>query len=142
MRRAGRYGYVDTTGRVVVEPRYELAGAFWRGFAEVDVDGKSALIDPEGREVLAPRFARAHPFSKDVFWVLEGTRRYDGSPGRAELVNYVDWSVTYDASGSGRWGLVDRAGAWIRQARIFDHPGRSTATTTAWRWSRLTPDGA
>src|SRR5262245_11125764 len=114
VRRAGRYGYVDTEGRVVVEPRYEIAGAYWGGYAEVDVDGKSALIDPEGREVLAARFARAHPFGRDVFWVLEGTRHYDGQPGMAEFANYLAWNVTYDVSSRGKWGLVDRSGAWIR----------------------------
>jgi len=148
VRLAGRYGYVDETGRLVVPPRYEIAGSFWRGVAEVDVGGKSALIDPEGREVLAPRFARAHPFTRDVFWVLEGTRRYDGRPGMAEFANYVDWDVTYDVSGAGRWGLVDRTGAWIRQPdltsiRVFDRNDDSLVLAKAETgWGVIKPDGS
>jgi WG containing repeat len=76
--------------------------------------GKSAIIDLEGRQVLEPKFARAHPFTKDVFWVLEGTRRFDGQPGMAELVSHRDFNVTHDIAAAGKWGLVDRTGAWIR----------------------------
>jgi hypothetical protein len=71
VRSGGRYGYVDTAGRLVVEPQYDIAGTYWRGYAEVSIDGKSALIDPQGRQALEPRFARAHPFTADVFWVLK-----------------------------------------------------------------------
>jgi hypothetical protein len=125
VRSGGRYGYVDTVGRVVVQPQYETAGAYWRGYAEVSIDGKSALIDPEGRQVLEPRFARAHPFTADVFWVLEGTRPYRGEPGLADLIDYEAFSVINDVGAQGKWGLVDRTGAWIRppeftQIRMFD----------------------
>jgi WG containing repeat len=115
VRSGGLYGYVDTAGRVVAEPKYELAGNYWRGFAEISIDGKSGLIDLEGNRVLEPRFARAHPFSADVFWVNDGARHYDGQPGVEELVNYEHSDVTRDVSATGKWGLVDRTGTWIRK---------------------------
>src|SRR5262249_16855426 len=114
VRSGGLYGYVDTVGRLVVEPQYDIAGAYWRGYAEVSIDGGSGLINPEGRQVLEPRFARAHPFTADVFWVLEGTRQYDGQPGLADLVHYEAFTVTNDVSAGGKWGMIDRAGGWIR----------------------------
>jgi hypothetical protein len=141
------YGYVDTTGRLVVMPRYEIAGAYWRGLAEVDIDGKSALIDLEGRQVLEPKFVRAHPFTKDAFWVLEGTRRYLGRPGTAELANYEDWNITYDVSGEGKWGLVDRSGSWIRRPefdsiRVFDrNDGSLVLVKGDTGWGVLKSDG-
>src|SRR5260221_6021814 len=30
VRSRGRYGYVDTAGRRVVEPKYDIAGSYWR----------------------------------------------------------------------------------------------------------------
>jgi WG containing repeat len=147
VRSGGLYGYVDTAGRTVAEPKYEFAGAYWRGFAEVSIGGKSALIDPEGRQVLEPRFARAHPFTKDVFWVNEGTRRYDGEPGMAELVNYEDWDVTRDISVEGKWGLVDRTGEWIRRPefthiRMFDrNDGNLVRVKADAGWGVIKPDG-
>ena len=104
VRSGGLYGYVDTAGRRVVEPQYEIAGAYWRGFAEVSIDGKSALIDLEGRQVLAPRFARAHPFTEAAFWVLDGTRHYDGQPGLADLADYEAPIITNDVTARGKWG--------------------------------------
>ena len=147
VRSGGLYGYVDTAGRTVAEPQYEFAGAYWRGFAEVSVGGKSALIDPEGRHVLEPRFARVHPFTKDVFWVHEGSRRYDGEPGMAELVNYEDWDVTRDISVDGKWGLVDRAGEWIRRPefthiRMFDrNDGNLVRVKADAGWGVIKSDG-
>ena len=147
VRQAGLYGYIDTAGRVVVEPKYEIAGAFWRGLAEVDIGGKSALINLNGRQVLEPKFARAHPFTAETYWVLEGTRRYNGRPGMAELVNYKDWNVNYDASAVGKWGLIDRTGAWIRRPefsslRAFDRADDGLVLVRASTgWGVIRPDG-
>jgi len=147
VRLGGLYGYVDTAGRVVVEPQFEFAGVYWRGLAEGSIGGKSALIDLEGRQVLEPRFARAHPFTKDVFWVNDGTRRYDGEPGMAELVNYEDRDVTRDVDVDGKWGLVDRTGEWIRRPefsliRPFDRNDASLVRVkTDAGWGVIKPDG-
>jgi hypothetical protein len=147
VRSGGRYGYVDTTGRLVAEPQYEIAGSYWRGLAEVDVGGKSVLIDLEGRQVLGPSFARAHPFTTDVFWVLEGTRHYTGRPGIAELVNYVDFNVTGDVSADGKWGLIDRTGTWIRRPEftaigVFDRNDDGLVRVKAdTGWGVIKPDG-
>jgi hypothetical protein len=151
VRSGGLYGYVDTAGRRVVEPQYAFAGVFWHGLAEVDVGGKSALIDLEGRQVLEPKFARAHAFTKDAFWVLEGTRRFDGQPGMAELVSHRDFNVTHDIAAAGKWGLVDRTGAWIRPLEFTAIMAVRTALGTAddsltWAradggWGLIKPDG-
>jgi hypothetical protein len=148
VRSGGLYGYVDTVGRVIVEPQYEIAGSFWRGFAEVSIDGKSALIDPEGRQVLEPRFARAHPFTADVFWVLEGTRHhYDGRPGLADLVDYEAVTITNDVRAGGKWGMIDRAGVWIRPPeftaiRMFDRNDPNLVRVKAdTGWGVIRPDG-
>ena len=42
------------------------------------------------------------------------SRRFDGQPGMAELVSHRDFNVTHDIAAAGKWGLVDRTGAWIR----------------------------
>ena len=43
------YGYVDGTGRVIARPQFPVAAQFYRGFAQIDVEGRSDLIDREGQ---------------------------------------------------------------------------------------------
>jgi hypothetical protein len=148
VRLAGRYGYVDTDGNVIVEPQYMIAGRYRLGLAEVDVDGKSALIDLAGRQVLAPRFTRASPFTRDVFWVSEGVREARGRLG-GELFDEMPSSrgPVGTVFVKGKWGLIDRSGAWIRQpefvgVEVFDRDNNGLMWADAvGGWGLIRPDG-
>jgi hypothetical protein len=144
----GLYGYVDLNGKVVVEPQYTIAGRYHLGYAEVDVNGKSALIDLDGRQILEPRFARAGAFTKDIFWVNDGVRRYNGPPGGEIFAGpqpkYGPIQTIYV---KGKWGLIDATGAWIREPEFSDielfdrqQPNLSWAKTDA-GWGLLRSDG-
>ncbi len=62
----GQYGYIDTTGKVVIPPIYEGAGPFQNGIAEVALHGKAGIISREGKMLLTPQFDRAIPFTAEV----------------------------------------------------------------------------
>jgi hypothetical protein len=48
----GRWGYIDTSGRYVVEPQYSSADSFNNGLAKVKtLEGKEAYIDTAGKVV-------------------------------------------------------------------------------------------
>lgn len=50
--RDGLYGYVDSTGRVVIEPAFARAEPFSDGLALVKLpDGRFAVINPDGQQV-------------------------------------------------------------------------------------------
>jgi len=120
------YGYVDDTGRVISIPQYGVAGRFSRGFAQIDFEGKSGLIDLEGRAVLWPVFGFVVPFTADLFWATEERKIAKGNSGREEFlfdtplftVNGV-LAVTAIMP-KGRWGLVDRSGSWVRRPEFLD----------------------
>jgi hypothetical protein len=61
----GRYGYIDISGSVVVEPRFAAAGPFHEGFAAVrDEAGRTGYIRPDGTWAIEPLwFEEAHPFA-------------------------------------------------------------------------------
>jgi hypothetical protein len=61
----GRYGYIDNSGSVVVEPRFAAAGPFHEGFAAVrDEAGRTGYIRPDGTWAIEPLwFEEAHPFA-------------------------------------------------------------------------------
>lgn len=62
----GKDGFMDRTGTVVIEPRYEKAYPFKEGLAAVQVRGRWGYIDTNGRTVIEPRFAMAGFFSEGL----------------------------------------------------------------------------
>jgi hypothetical protein len=58
----GRWGFLDSTGRVVLKPRFWNAGAFAEGLAAVREGGLYGYIDAQGRYVLPPAYEFATEF--------------------------------------------------------------------------------
>ncbi len=84
-RRDNRYGFIDTTGDVVIEPIYDAAGDFGEGLAGVLVGEEWGAIDAEGRLRITPDYEGLGTFSQG----LCAARR------------------------DGRWGYIDRRGTWV-----------------------------
>lgn len=61
-----KWGYIDRSGKVVVEPRFEFAGEFAEGLAVVKEDGKYGFIDQSGKFVIEPRYTNARSFSEGL----------------------------------------------------------------------------
>jgi len=86
----GKWGFTDKTARVVIEPKYDLAGWFSEGLAAVMVEGKWGYIDPSGKFVIEPKFDAAGWF--------EG--------GRAQVQLGDQWGYI-DRSGRVVWELTE-----------------------------------
>lgn len=61
-----KFGFIDKTGRVVINPKYESASPFSEGLASVRLGGKDGYIDKTGRMVIAPQFDQADSFSEGI----------------------------------------------------------------------------
>ncbi len=77
----GKFGYMDQTGRVVIEPQFDEAYPFTEGLAAVSIGNKAGFIDTSGTVVVPLQYYTAYPFSDGVAAVsiIEGTgdkRRY------------------------------------------------------------------
>jgi len=59
---SNRYGYIDKTGKVVIEPQFESAGDFSEGLAAVSMNGKFGYIDVNGQFVIQPQYLDAEKF--------------------------------------------------------------------------------
>ena len=53
----GRYGYIDASGRIVVQPQFEGARDFSEGLAAVLLNGKWGFIGPSGKLVIVPEYS-------------------------------------------------------------------------------------
>ena len=81
------YGYLDTTGRVQISPKFVKVFDFQDGVARIVANRKTGLIDTSGTYILEPeQFERIDPFNEyGVAMVMQSFR-------------------------SGKKGLIDRAG--------------------------------
>ena len=70
MLKEGRYGYIDTHGRLVIQPRYDKASDFTEGMAAVQIDGRWGYIDNTGQQVIPPRFQVAYEFTEGLAGVV------------------------------------------------------------------------
>jgi len=82
---SGKWGYIDRTGRIVINPQFEEAGDFSEGLARVKTGGKWGYVDRTGRFLINPQFEEAGDFSQGLARVKLG----------------------------GKWGYVDRRGEVI-----------------------------
>jgi hypothetical protein len=56
IRVGGKVGYIDRTGKVIIEPRFEHAYEFKDGLAPVKIDDEWGFINPRGEFVIEPQF--------------------------------------------------------------------------------------
>lgn len=76
----GKYGYIDSLGRIVIAPKFDLVGEFRNGHAETLVGDQVGIIDRDGSFLLKPAYARAIPFGKTAALVLSGKWRSPYAP--------------------------------------------------------------
>ena len=99
---SGKFGYADTSGKIVLPFRYDYAGYFEDGLACVQAEGKYGLIDKSGAFVVPPAYDMLGISPSGV------TFRED------KLIALKD----------GKCGFINRAGETVIPF-IFDKPARS-----------------
>lgn len=69
----GKHGFIDRTGKIVIEPKYDWAWDFSSGRAMVNL-GKAGYIDRTGAVVIPAKYTTASSFSEGLAAVQEGDR--------------------------------------------------------------------
>ena len=81
----GKWGYIDKTGKIVIEARFDYAEPFSEGLATVRVDTpgtsscKFGFIDKSGAFVIEPQFAYANSFHEGLAHVRIGGNPESGA---------------------------------------------------------------
>ena len=63
---AKKYGFIDKSGKVVIELQFDDAGYFSEGLARVEKDGKWGFIDKSGKVVIEPQYDYVGDFSEGL----------------------------------------------------------------------------
>ena len=133
-----RKGFIDKTGKLAIEPRFDDAQDFSQGLAAVALGKKWGYVDESGQVVIEPQFNGAKAFSEGLAGVRKGERwsfidkkgkaviagefndveRHKG--GLARVHEGGSFVRTEDGPGfwsGGAWFYIDKQGRKIHRCR-------------------------
>src|SRR6266436_6576182 len=93
-----QWGFIDSTGEIVIPLQFDSASNFHEGLALVTAKGKKLFIDATGRIAMTPQFDLVHDFSEGVAAVNIGEKRI---PNLGLI------------SDPGKWGYIDKTGKLV-----------------------------
>lgn len=97
-------GFIDKTGKFVIEPKFDMAFNFSEGLAQVRIGRKYGYIDKSGKMVIEPQFPQ--PTTMDHIGRPHFTdHRHPFRNGLA--------SIAVDNSGRHEWSVIDKTGKII-----------------------------
>jgi hypothetical protein len=90
----GQWGFVDETGKIVIELKYDYVRNFSKGLAKVRLNRKRGFVDKEGNEVIELKYDWARNFSEGLAGVKLGDKMgYIDKTGKIVIelkYDYVD----------------------------------------------------
>ncbi len=112
------YGYIDKTGKTLIEPRFPAAGQFSEGLAPVRLKGTYGYINKTGSFSIPAQYDMAFPFSQGLAKVfIDSTPFFITTKGEIAFQhhykNISDFGKNSFATvltHTGKWGLIDRKG--------------------------------
>jgi hypothetical protein len=125
---SGKWGYIDTTGKWVIDPQFEGAGNFADGLAPVQVGGRWGYIDRKGKFVVNPQYDAGDEFYEGLAGFRNGGKiGFIDTKGRvvveARFLNACNFSDGLAAvKTEGGWGFIDQTGKMVISPQ-FDEPG-------------------
>lgn len=147
--RDGRYGFIDTRGRLRVANRYEGIGKFHEGVAPVKILGKWGFVNADDKIAVNPSYEAVAAFDQGV-----ALAKRNGKWGLINKVGTVLLEFRHDsiqAHGNhfiidinNKLGLADKKGTVLIEPR-FDHltllPNSQVLIGNDGQWGVLTIDG-
>jgi hypothetical protein len=128
-----KHGYIDRSGKVVIEPRYDEAMPFSEGLARVGIGDTDTMkwgyIDATGTMVIAPQFYAAWDFSEGValvsdrtsYWFIDKTGATVLKPQCTFANSFSDGLalITVDGLGAKPYAYIDHTGAVVIPPRFW-----------------------
>lgn len=123
----GLWGFISTSGAVVIEPVYEEVSDFDGAYIRVKKDGKWGIITSSNRTVFPCQYDSITPFTEGVALAdANGTKFYLYTDGKSkalsssyEFFEFSDGFARVRDNKTGKWGYVDHKGV-IRVNPRFD----------------------
>ena len=122
-------GYIDSSGKIVINPQFDDGKEFYEDLAQVVVNGKVGFIDKSGKLVISPQFSDASMFSEglafvqvdDKVGVIDKTGKFVINPQFAACQDFIGGlaTVAQGTRKSYRNVAIDKTGKIVIQSRAF-----------------------
>jgi WG containing repeat len=125
---AGKYGFIDKTGKVVISPQFDSVGYFHEGLAQMRMNNTIGYIDKEGKIAINPQFDQVNNFSEGVAFVKIGSKwGVIDKEGKVAINPQFDFGFQFSEGLAAvqigkKWGYIDKKGQLIIQP-TFDRAG-------------------
>ena len=145
-----KFGFIDTTGRVIIPFKYASADNLFEGLARVQLNGKCGFIDKSCREVIPCKYNEAYSFSEGLARVrLNRKWGCIDKTGREVIPFKYDW--VWDFSNglapvklNDRWGFIDKTGREVIPCEydyVFNFSGRLARAQLNDKWGYIDKQG-
>lgn len=115
----GKWGFIDTTKTIIVEPKFENVTIFSEGLAGAKINGKWGYINKSGVFVIEPKFEDVKSFSEGLAGAkINGKWGYINKSGvfviepKFDETEYFSDNMARVCIGN-KWGLIDSTGKFI-----------------------------
>lgn len=127
---AGKIGYMNKSGKVIIKPQFDKGGQFSEGRASVMVssgnDEKWGFINKQGKFIVTPQYSQVENFSSGMARVMSADKLYgyvnlDGVSVIKPQYTYAEsfceglavvQDVSTTAGADGKYGYINKDGKW------------------------------
>lgn len=117
----GKFGFMDRSGRVVVEAKYQYTPGFHEGLAAVRENGLFGFIDEAGEMVISPQFRNAFSSAfvdglaavapQSVWGYIDRSGKFVIPPRFEKASDFREGLAAVRLEG--KWGFIDRTGTLV-----------------------------
>jgi hypothetical protein len=115
----GKWGFIDATGKWIIDPQFEQAGNFADGLAPVVVGGRMGYIDSKGKFAVNPQYDFGDEFYEGLAVVTSGGKMgFIDTKGRVvtdakflAAAHFSDGMAAVKTEDG--WGFIDRTGKMV-----------------------------
>ncbi|MBC7795357.1 MAG: WG repeat-containing protein [Pyrinomonadaceae bacterium] len=126
IRENGKFGYINSTGKVVIKPQYETTMGFNEGLAATKLGGKFGFINTKGEWIIKPQFDFSYVFMEGLAMVkTNGKHAWIDRKGQI-VIPAQDFEEVATGFSEGRlavkkggkWGYIDKTGKIVIEPRF------------------------
>jgi hypothetical protein len=117
--KGGKWGFIDRTGKTVIDIQFDDASDFKEGLAPVKLNNKCGYIDRKGKLVIDLQFELAFEFTEGLAAVrVEKKFGYIDKTGKLVINPQFDMTLSFHeglaaVKAGDKWGYIDKTGKMI-----------------------------